>query len=135
MAHFAEINDSNVVLRILVVDDKDTQDEDGNEVESIGAKFLSDTLGLGGTWKRTSYNTHKGVHVLGGTPFRKNPARIGGIYDEARDAFHLPQPYPSWTLDEDTCWWDSPVGPQPEGGLYEWNEDIQNWDDHEADRE
>ena len=69
MAHFAEINDSNKVIRVVVVDDKDTQDENGNEVESIGAKYLSD--GFGGTWVKTSYNTTGGVHLLGGTPFRK----------------------------------------------------------------
>ena len=142
MAHFAEINDSNVVLRVLVVEDKDTQDEDGNVVESVGAKFLSDTLGLGGTWKRTSMNTFGGVHSLGGTPFRKNPATIGGGYDEAKDAFYRAQPYPLWTLTEDTCQWESPI-PYPDSEFdtsvdengneikvpkpYEWDTVTENW--------
>ena len=107
MAHFAEIDDSNRVIRVVVVDDKDTQDENGDEVESIGAKYLSD--GFGGTWVRTSYNTNGGVHRLGGTPFRKNYAGPGVTYDEGRDAFIDTQPFPSWTLNEDTCQWEPPV--------------------------
>ena len=75
MASFVEIDASNIVLRGVVLNDKDTQDESGNDVESIGAKYLSDAFG--GTWKRTSYNTIGGVHTLGGTPFRKNYAGIG----------------------------------------------------------
>tara|TARA_Y100000310_G_scaffold236881_1_gene240147 strand:- start:198 stop:428 length:231 start_codon:yes stop_codon:yes gene_type:complete len=72
MARFAELDVSKRVIRILVLDDKDTQDENGNEVESVGAKYLHG--GFGGTWVRTSYNTQSGVHTLDGTPFRKNYA-------------------------------------------------------------
>lgn len=78
MAHFAEIDENNVVLRVLVVDDLH---------EANGHEFLSETLGLGGTWLKTSYNTSAGVHTLGGTPFRKNYAGIGYTYDSERDAF------------------------------------------------
>ena len=127
MAHFAEINNSNKVLRVLVVDDKDTQDEDGNEVEAVGAKYLSD--GFGGTWKRTSYNTNIGVHSLGGTPFRKNHAGKGYTFDESRDAFIPPQPYPSWVLNEDTCIWDSPTAMPSDGKEYNWNEDTKSWEE------
>ena len=126
MAYFAEIDDSNIVLQVIVVDDKDTQDKSGNEVESVGAKYLSD--GFGGTWKRTSYNTYGGVHKLSGTPFRKNYAGIGFIYDETRDAFYESNPYPSWTLNEDTCIWDPPTAHPDDGKFYEWNEDTQAWD-------
>ena len=129
MAHFAEIDDSNIVLQVIVVDDKDTQDKSGNEVESVGAKYLSD--GFGGTWKRTSYNTYGGVHKLSGTPFRKNYAGIGFIYDETRDAFYESNPYPSWTLNEDTCIWDPPTAHPDDGKFYEWNEDTQAWDETE----
>ena len=114
MARFAEIDNSNKILRVLVVDDKDTQDEDGNEVESVGAKYLSD--GFGGTWKRTSYNTNLGIHSLGGTPFRKNYAGKGYTFDESRDAFIPPRPVDldgdvcnSWVLDESTCQWNAPI--------------------------
>lgn len=127
MAHFAEIDGSNRVIRVIVVDDKDTQDEDGNEVESIGAKYLSD--GFGGTWVRTSYNTNGGIHLLGGTPFRKNYAGIGVIYDEDRDAFIHTQPFPSWTVNEDTCQWESPVSFPTDGKTYSWNEETISWDE------
>ena len=129
MAHFAEIDDSNIVLQVIVVDDKDTQDKSGNEVESVGAKYLSD--GFGGTWKRTSYNTSGGVHSLGGTPFRKNYAGIGHTYDASKDAFYAPQPFDSWTLNEDTCQWDAPTAYPDDGKNYEWNEDTQAWDEIE----
>jgi len=127
MAHFAEINDLKKVIRVLVVDDKDTQDADGNEVESIGATYLHD--GFGGTWVRTSYNTCSGVHKLDGTPFRKNYCGAGDIYDETRDAFYKPQPFASWTLNETTCLWESPVAkpdytPDKE---YDWNEETLSW--------
>ena len=127
MAHFAEIDDSNIVLRVLVLDDKDSQDESGNEVESIGAKYLNDSFG--GTWKRTSYNTRSNIHSLDGTPFRKNYAGTGFIYDDAKDAFYAPQPFASWTLNEDTCQWDAPVTYPDDGKLYDWNEGTTSWDE------
>jgi hypothetical protein len=84
-----------------------------------------------GDWIQTSYNTKDGVHLLGGTPLRKNFAGVGMIYDRERDAFYWPQPFPSWTLNEDTCQWESPV-PKPEGedysNPYTWNEETQSWD-------
>ena len=79
-----------------------------------------------GTWVQTSYNTLGGVHSLGNAPLRKNYAGIGYVYDEGRDAFYIPQPYPSWTLNEDTCLWDSPI-PYPSEGEHEWDEDNQEW--------
>ena len=127
MAHFVEINSSNIVIRALVLDDKDTQDSDGNEVESIGAKYLQD--GFGGNWLRTSYNTIAGTHVLGGTPFRKNHAGNGYTYDESRDAFIPIKPYESWTLTESTCQWDAPTAYPDDGKRYTWNEDTTSWDE------
>ena len=127
MAHFVEIDASNIVIRGVVLDDKDTQDENGDEVESVGATYLSD--GFGGTWKRTSYNTYGGVHNLGGTPFRKNYAGIGYTYDAAKDAFYEPQPHNSWTLNEDTCQWDAPTAMPDDGKHYTWNEDTTSWDE------
>ena len=125
MAHFAEINASNIVIRVLVLADTDTQDASGNEVESVGAKYLSD--GFGGTWKRTSYNTSGGVHRLGGTPFRKNYAGRGYIFDAARDAFYTPQPFDSWTLNEDTCGWNAPTAKPDDGKRYSWDESNTQW--------
>ena len=83
----------------------------------------------GETYKQTSYNTRGGVHLLDGTPFRKNYAGIGFTYDEARDAFIPPTPYPSWVLEEDTCLWEAPV-PMPDDAdtvEYVWDEATTSW--------
>ena len=125
MARFAEIDVFKKVIRVLVLDDKDTQDKKGNEVESVGVKYLNNAFG--GTWVRTSYNTQGGVHTLGGTPFRKNHAGIGFTYDEDRDAFIPKQPFNSWTLNEDTCNWEAPVARPDDGKLYDWNEETVGW--------
>ena len=119
MAHFAEIDENGIVLRVLVVD---------NAQESNGQDFLANTLGLGGTWVKTSYNTIAGVHTNGGTPFRKNYAGIGYKYDSVRDAFYAPQPYPSWILNENSCLWEAPVAYPTDGALYTWNEETTSWD-------
>ena len=78
--------------------------------------------------RRMSYNTQGGVHKNGGTPFRKNYAGVGYMYDPVRDAFYAPQPYPSWTLNEDTCYWEAPVA-RPEGMDWHWNEPTLEWID------
>lgn len=85
--------------------------------------------GFYGGCKRTSYNTSGGVHKYGGTPFRKNYAAKGYIYDPVRDAFYAPQPYPSWILNEDTCQWEPPVA-RPEGMEWHWKEDTTEWVDY-----
>lgn len=82
-----------------------------------------------GEWIKTSYNTSGGIHKLGGTPLRKNYAGVGYTYDRVRDAFIPPQPYPSWTLNEETCLWDCPVSHPDDDGIYRWNEETQNWDE------
>jgi len=120
MAHFAEVDSNNVVVRVLVV---------GDEQEHRGQEFLANDLGLGGTWLKTSYNTQGGVHTLGGTPFRKNYAGIGYTYDAGKDAFIPPKPFNSWTLDEETCLWNAPVAYPTDGGMYTWNEEDQSWDE------
>ena len=118
MAHFAEIDGDNIVTRVLVVNDADASD---------GQNFLANTLGLGGTWKQTSYNTSGGVHSTGGTPFRKNYAGIGYTYDSIDDAFIAPQPYPSWTLDDDKKW-QPPTAMPVDENFYTWNEENGSWD-------
>ncbi len=85
--------------------------------------------GYYGGCKRTSYNTQGGVHKLGGTPFRKNYAGVGYIYDPVRDAFYTEQPYASWILDESTCYWQPPT-PRPEEGEWYWKEDTTEWVDY-----
>ena len=80
-----------------------------------------------GEWIQTSYNTRGGVHLLGGTPFRKNYAGIGYTYDAVRDAFIPPKPYASWVLNEETCLWDAPVAYPDDGKRYTWDENTQQW--------
>lgn len=116
MAHFAELGENNVVLRVIVVDNKDTSDTQGTEVEAIGAAFCRNLLG--GTWKQTSYNGN----------FRKNYAGTGFTYDSGRDAYIPPRPFASWTLNETTCQWDAPVAYPADGKLYTWNESTTAWD-------
>jgi len=82
-----------------------------------------------GEWIQTSYNTHGGVHSEGETPLRKNYAGIGSTYDSTRDAFYEPQPYPSWTLVEDTCQWTAPTAMPVDDKNYTWNEDTQAWNE------
>ena len=118
MAHFAEIDENNIVTRVLVVD---------NSQEDNGQEFLANTLGLGGTWIKTSYNTQGGVHTNGGTPLRKNYAGIGYTYDSGRDAFIPPKPYNSWVLNEETCLWDAPKPMPTDGKPYRWVEEDLNW--------
>ena len=115
MAHFAKI-ENNLVTQVIVVDNKDTANAEGIEVEQIGIDFCSNLLG--GTWKQTSYNGN----------IRKNYAGVGYIYDKSRDAFIAPKPYNSWLLDEDKAQWKAPVDMPTDKKMYSWNEETQSWD-------
>jgi len=117
MAHFAEIDESNIVLRVLVVPDDE---------EHRGDDYLADDLGLDGTWLQTSYRTHAGEHP-DGAPLRGNFAGVGYTYDPSKDVFYSPQPYPSWTLDETTFRWEPPVPRPDDGNSYSWDEDTTAW--------
>tara|TARA_R110000765_G_scaffold86196_1_gene165912 strand:- start:157 stop:495 length:339 start_codon:yes stop_codon:yes gene_type:complete len=107
MSHFAKVEDG--IVTDVTVAEQDFIDR------------------LEGTWIQTSYNTYGGVHSESGTPLRKNYAGIGYIYDAVRDAFYAPQPFASWTLNETTCQWDSPVAYPDDGKLYTWDEETTNW--------
>jgi len=109
MAHFAEIVDG-VVERVIVADSK----------EWCAAN-------LGGTWVQTSYNTHGGVHTLGGTPLHKNYAGIGYTFDGT--GFAAPQPYASWTLNAETYLWEAPTPMPTDGKRYSWNEEDLAWEE------
>jgi len=117
MASFAELNDSNVVLRVLSVHNNELLDN-GNESEEKGIAFLKKIYGSDTIWKQTSYNTRHNVYYEANsvTPhsdqskvFRRTKASEGGSYDPTRDAFTSPQPDPSWTLDQNTGGWVPPV--------------------------
>ena len=109
MSHWAELDQDNVVLRVLV---GDNEDPNGDE----GYQWLVDNLG--GTWVKTSYNA----------TIRKNFAGIGYTYDESLDAFVPPKPFDSWVLNEETAVWEAPVAYPSDGGMYAWNEETISWD-------
>jgi hypothetical protein len=118
MAHYAFLDENNIVTEVIVGID---EGEQGTDWEQRYGNFR------GQTCKRTSYNTNAGVHNGGGMPYRKNYAGIGFAYDAARDAFIPPQPYASWLLDESSCLWEAPV-PMPEDGeRYTWDEATGEW--------
>jgi hypothetical protein len=127
MAHYAYLDENNIVTQVIVGRDEDDLVQGVTDWEVYyGAK-------------RCSYNTHGGVHwtidpetdepVPSGEPqFRKNYPAIGDSYDPDRDAFIPPTPYPSWVLNEDTCLWEAPVPYPDDGNMYTWNEETQSWD-------
>ena len=135
MAHFAKLGVGNIVTAVHVVHN------DIATTEQAGIDFLNTLHKTNNVWKQTSYNTKGGVHLLGGTPFRKNYAGKGFKYDQTRDAFIPISMYPSWTLDEDTCQWKAPI-PYPEtntqnltdedgnptNDIYYWNEQKLKWE-------
>jgi hypothetical protein len=116
MAHFAELNSDNEVIRVIVVANDELIDGNGDEQESLGATFCNNLYG--GTWKQTSYNNN----------IRKNFAGVGFTYDSGRDAFIAPKPYASWRLNETTCQWEAPVAVPVDDNMYEWNESTTSWD-------
>ena len=117
MAHFAKLNDDNVVIGVHVVENKYA------ETEANGIAFL-EGIHKYSNWKQTSYNTKHGVHVLGGTPFRKNYASKGYTYDSVRDAFIRPKPDDGTTyiFNETKCAWERPVAYPNDGNMYRWDE-------------
>jgi len=114
MAHYAKIDENNIVTQVIVIDNKDTADANGVEKEYIGAAYCERLFG--GTWKQTSYN---------GT-IRKNYAGIGYTYQADIDAFVAPKPYASWTLDANAQW-QPPVAMPTDGGMYSWDEATTSW--------
>jgi hypothetical protein len=112
MAHYAKVN-NGLVEQVIVAE----------------AEFFDTFVDSSpGQWIQTSYNTHGGVHANDETPLRKNYAGVGMIYDAERDAFYAPQPYPSWTLNDDSCIWEAPTAYPTDGERYVWNESNTSWD-------
>lgn len=116
MAHFAQLDENNVVTQVIVVHNNELMDN-GVESEAKGIEFLVNWSGGYTNWKQTSYNGN----------MRKNYAGVGYTYDAQRDAFIAPQPYPSWTLDEATCRWNPPVPYPNDGQVYAWDEATTSW--------
>jgi hypothetical protein len=111
MAHYAKIT-NNTVTQVIVAEE--------DFINFLKNESPDDE------WIQTSYNTHKGVHILGGIPLRKNFAAIGYIYDRNIDAFIKPKPFDSWILDEKSCCWNPPI-PYPDDGAFLWDENSLNW--------
>ena len=111
MGHYAKVN-GGIVEQVIVAEADFIETYEDN---------------LPGAWVQTSYNTHGGVHKNGETPLRKNYAGVGYTYDAQRDAFYEPKPYSSWTLNEDTCYWEAPTAYPDDGASYVWNEDTTAW--------
>jgi hypothetical protein len=121
MAHFSELDDNNIVLRVIVVSNQECLDENSQESEQKGISFCQKLFG--GRWIQTSYNGN----------IRKNYAGIGYLYDEIKDAFIPPKPFESWVLNEDTCLWEAPFNPPDNDNFYMWNEELVTWDKIEND--
>ena len=121
MGYFAQLDDNNIVQQVISISNDVLNEPEFSfpETEVLGRAFISQTLGLPGTWKQTSFNNS----------FRKNYSGIGFTYDEQRDAFIPPQPYNSWTLNEETCLWE-PLIPYPDDDKdYVWNEENGAWEE------
>jgi hypothetical protein len=117
MAHFAKLDENNVVLEVHVVSNNELLDENGQESEAKGIEFLVNWSGGYTNWKQTSYNG----------AIRKNYAGIGYTYDATIDAFVPPKPYPSWLLDTNTAQWQAPAPMPTDGKMYSWDEASQTW--------
>jgi hypothetical protein len=132
MAHYALLDENNIVVEVITGVEEDSLDPDGNVVD--WEEWYGNLKGL--TCKRTSYNTNGNQHLLGGTPFRGNYAAIGYTYDPVNDVFFTPKPFDSWTLNTSTWFYDPPTPPvlteeEKELGWTEtWNEETQQWDTH-----
>jgi len=137
MAHFAKISETNEVLTVHVVDNKDVLNADGVEDETVGQQYLERHNNWPAQmWIQTSYNTINGTHRLGGTPLRGNYAGIGMIWDEDNNIFYGKKPYASWVLNTTDAHWHSPIGDAPDltdeekaaFTRYVWNEGTGAWD-------
>ena len=133
MAHYAELDQNNIVIRVTVVRNEDCLDENGQDSEAVGIAFLNQHVGEG-NWVKTSYNTLGNIHYDPITeqpdnekPFRGNYAGVGFIYDKDNDVFYPPQPFTSWTLNKSTWLWEAPVAMPTDGKRYKWDENSQSW--------
>ena len=117
MAHFAKLDDQNIVLDVNVVNNETVGNLPFPESEPVGVAFLTEWSGGYTNWKQTSYNAS----------FRKNYAGIGYTYDSVLDVFISPKPYSSWLLNTETCQWQAPIPYPTDGKYYYWNEDTQQW--------
>jgi hypothetical protein len=134
MAHFAQLNENDIVQQVIVVSNDDCLDANGNESEAVGIAFCKSLLGSDTNWVQTSYNNN----------IRFRYAGRGFVYDSANDVFYYPQPYGSWSLNTSTWEWEPPIALPDDAGYddienatvyveYTWNEDTVSWDREETE--
>jgi hypothetical protein len=131
MAHFAQIDENNIVINVIVVSNNELLDENNIEQEELGISFCKSLYGEDTNWVQTSWNTFQNTHKDGGTPFRKNYAGIGMTWRPDLDGFVGEKLYPSWTLNEETCDYEPPVPYPQDGKYYVWDEQNQMWNEME----
>jgi hypothetical protein len=117
MAHFAKLDENNLVLEVHVVNNEDINDLPFPESEPVGIEFLTNWSGGYTNWKQTSYNNN----------FRFNYAQVGSTYDSENDAFILPKEYPSWILNQTNFQWEAPAAFPNDGKFYVWDEPTLSW--------
>lgn len=118
MAHWAQVDENSIVTNVLVTDNDDPNGDEGYQ-------WLIENLG--GTWIKTSFNTFRGEHLLGGTPLRFTYAGIGYIYDQEKDIFYPPSPYKGWIYDFEEMEWFPPIPMPTSPGLWQWDNEELNW--------
>ena len=128
MAHYAFLNDNNIVTEVITGVDEDAKDDLPDEFDSW-EEFYADFRGQ--TCKRTSYNTFGNEHNDSGTAYRGNYAGVGYTYDETNDVFYSPKPYSKWTLNETTWTWEAPEAYPDDGKDYVWNDNKGEWEEVE----
>jgi hypothetical protein len=117
MAHFAELDENNKVLRVIVVRNEEINNEEGLKGEAIGINYCKSLYGEETLWAQTSYNS----------TFRKNFACVDSVLDTTRNAFVFPKPFESWILDEETCRWEAPIPMPTDDKGYDWDEPTLSW--------
>lgn len=118
MAHFAELDENNIVKNVLVVENSVLLDANGNEKEELGVEYLKNIFGHS-NWKQTSFNNK----------IRHQYAGLGFVYDSEADVFHPPQTFKSWVLNKETWLWEPPFPKPNDDKKYGWNEEIENWEE------
>jgi len=119
MAHFAQLDNNNIVIQVIVVNNNELLNQDGDEIEQKGIDFCESLFGQDTKWIQTSYNAN----------FRKNYACVGGTYSKELDAFIAPKPYNSWILNETTYVWEAPISKPDQDKFYVWNELTISWEE------
>jgi len=130
MAHFAQLDENNIVLQVISIDNNVTYDNNSIEHEDLGIALCKQLYGNETVWVQCSFNAGNGIEYLKSNGFRKNFPSIGSEYREDLDAFITSKPWNSWILNETTCGWEAPVAYPSDGITFIWNDGTKSWDDN-----